>query len=215
MSGDRERLALLGHELRSPVAALAAVSEALADETLDTSARRRLLGLAVRACAAIDRLASDASVTSITPRTTDVLGLVEEAAASAALRGTRTVRITSQLSTLTLEADPLRVRQALDNLVANAMSFSPPGEDVVIHVATRDGLALISVVDVGPGIPAGDQERVFQLGIRLDDQRPGSGIGLAVSRAIAEAHGGTLTVESTAGSGAAFTLALPLSSPSS
>ncbi len=70
---------------------------------------------------------------------------------------------------------------------------------------------LLSSTDRGPGIPIGEQERIFEPGVRLDRERSGSGLGLAIARAIAESHGGTLTVESVPGEGATFTIALPVS----
>jgi len=108
-----------------------------------------------------------------------------------------------------IEADPLRLRQALDNLVANAVTHSPPGGEVVVSARVDEGAIVLSVADKGGGIPVEEQERIFEPGVRLDVGRPGSGLGLAVARAIAEAHGGKLTVESAPGEGATFTLVLP------
>ena len=81
----------------------------------------------------------------------------------------------------------------------------------MLVAASSDGATLVvSVRDSGPGIPTEDLARIFEAGVRLDNTRPGSGLGLAVTRAIAEAHDGTLGVESIAGSGTAFNLALPV-----
>ena len=74
----------------------------------------------------------------------------------------------------------------------------------------KGGNVLLAVEDHGPGIPADEQERIFDAGVRLDTRRPGTGLGLAVVRAIAEAHRGALSVQSTPGRGAMFTLQLPL-----
>jgi two-component system NtrC family sensor kinase len=67
----------------------------------------------------------------------------------------------------------------------------------------------LSVSDTGPGIPHGAEARIFEPGVRLSRETPGSGIGLALTRAIVEAHGGTISVESPAGAGATFTIAVP------
>jgi signal transduction histidine kinase len=81
---------------------------------------------------------------------------------------------------------------------------------VVVSASSRDdGGVLLSVTDSGDGIAVADQRRIFDAGVRLNLDRPGAGLGLAVARAIAEAHGGTLTVESAPGEGATFTLTLP------
>ena len=108
-----------------------------------------------------------------------------------------------------LHADPLRLRQALDNLVSNALVHGAGGE-IVVRTSLKGGNVLLAVEDHGPGIPADEQERIFDAGVRLDTRRPGTGLGLAVVRAIAEAHRGALSVQSTPGRGAMFTLQLPL-----
>jgi two-component system sensor histidine kinase BaeS len=102
------------------------------------------------------------------------------------------------------------LRQALDNLVANALVHSGSVDEVVVRALHGEASILISVVDAGAGVPLAEQERIFQPGVRLDGERPGSGIGLAVARAVAEAHGGSLTVESAPDEGATFTLQVPV-----
>jgi two-component system sensor histidine kinase BaeS len=108
-------------------------------------------------------------------------------------------------------ADPLRLRQALDNLMTNALTHAGSGGDVVVSGGLSETLVLVSVSDSGAGVPLADQERIFEAGVRLDAGRAGSGLGLVIARAIAEAHGGRLTVRSTPGEGATFTIALPVS----
>ena len=205
---DPERLAILVHEVRSPVAALAAVEEALSDGRLGREDRQALIGLGVAACHGIDRIVSDLTVASVRRSTVDVVRLAEASAAAASLGGAVVVRSSSDVPQLRLDVDPHRLRQALDNLVANAVAVSARGDEVVVRVIGNDGPARISVVDRGPGIPSGELERIFERGVRLVGERPGSGLGLAIARAIVEAHGGALTVESRPGEGASFTLTL-------
>lgn len=207
---DRDRLAILVHEVRSPVAALAAIAETLREESLERSARCELADLALAACRGIERVVTDATVASVLQENVDVGRLIGETAAAAALAGTP-VRAEVAPGLPRLEADPLRLRQALDNLVSNAAAYTPSGEEVVVSASTREGNVLLSVTDSGQGVAIEHQERIFDAGVRLNLERPGSGLGLAVARAIAEAHGGTLTVESAPGKGATFTLALPTS----
>ena len=109
-----------------------------------------------------------------------------------------------------VDADAVRLRQALDNLLANAVQHGG-GLGIVVDVAARDGELRLSVVDCGPGVPFADQERIFDPGVSLDASRPGSGLGLGIARAIAEAHGGALGLASAGGTGATFTLTLPMS----
>jgi signal transduction histidine kinase len=206
---DRDRLAILVHEVRSPVAALAAIAETLQEETLEPAARDELAALAVAASRGIERVVTDATVASVRIEDVDVGRLVRETVAAAALAG-GTIRADVAAGLPRLQADPLRLRQALDNLVSNALAHTPSGTEVVVSASSRDdGGVLLSVTDSGDGIAVADQRRIFDAGVRLNLDRPGAGLGLAVARAIAEAHGGTLTVESAPGEGATFTLTLP------
>jgi two-component system, OmpR family, sensor histidine kinase BaeS len=206
---DRDRLAILVHEVRSPVAALAAIAETYRDPDLETAARRSLAGLAVAACLGIERVVADATVTSILPERIDVAKLVEAIAATWSVGGAN-VRAHTERDLPTVEADPLRIKQALDNLVSNALAHSPPGETVKLEARRDAEEVLLSVTDAGPGIPRDEHERIFEAGVRLNTNRPGSGLGLAIARAIAEAHEGGLSVESIPGQGAKFTISLPL-----
>jgi signal transduction histidine kinase len=206
MGADRERLAVLVHEVRSPVAALAAVAEAY--RRADGAARRQLAALAVAACSGIERVVSDSRLDSIVLEAVDVGRLVEEAVAAAALQG-GDVRAEIERETQVVAADRLRLRQAIDNLISNALTHAASG-GVLVEVRSAKGVLVVFVTDRGPGIPAGEQERIFEAGVRLDAARPGSGLGLALARAIAQAHGGTLTVDSEVGRGATFALTLPL-----
>ena len=106
--------------------------------------------------------------------------------------------------------DPVRVRQALENLVANALAQTPDGGEVVLEAGIEGADALLSVTDSGPGIPEDEQMRVFEPGVRLGSGYAGSGLGLAVVKEIAEAHGGRVRVRSSPGAGATFTLVLPV-----
>jgi signal transduction histidine kinase len=203
-----QRLAILVHEVRSPVAALAAVAEAHRSEGLEPEARRSLVQLALAACRAIDRLVADATVASVRLEPVDLGGVVSETVAAATLRAP-TVRGVVEPGLPIVDADALRIRQALDNLVANALTHGGGGE-IVVHAYVRERELLLAVSDSGPGIPADDQNRIFEAGVRLDSARPGSGLGLAVVRVIADAHRATLRVDSAPGRGATFTLAFPL-----
>lgn len=121
-----------------------------------------------------------------------------------------------------VECDPIRVRQILGNLLSNAIKYTPAGE-VRVRVCCQgsgpapgpDRWAAIDIIDSGPGIPESEQRHLFQefrrLGTGADSE--GVGIGLAISRRIAHALGGEITVTSAEGRGATFTLWLPVSGP--
>lgn len=208
MTGESglDRLPVLVHELRSPVAALAAIATVFAEPSIDASERRTLADLVVAACQAIERVVGDAAVSSIRLEDVELGRLVREAASAGTLLGAD-VRAVVRDGTTRVEADPVRLRQALDNLVANAIRHAPGG-NVVIAVDPGEDVVRISVSDSGPGIPPAEQERIFEPGVRLG-VGAGSGLGLPLARAIAIAHGGALTVASAPGEGATFTLALP------
>lgn len=206
MSDDR--LSVLAHELRSPVAALTAIAEAF--PPADATYRPRLLALAAAAVRSVERLVVDASVASVRLAPLDTGTIARDAAEAAALGGAA-VRVEVEAGVPLVDADPERLRQALDNLIGNALGHSPAGAEVLVTVRVGEGCVLLAVADRGEGIPEDALASVFEPGTRLTDQRPGSGLGLAIVRAIAVAHGGDVTAESTPGAGATFTLALPAS----
>ena len=205
---DRERLAVLVHEVRSPVAALAAVAQAAAAAPADDVPRRELVRLALAASRAIERIVMDIAVTSVRTEPLDAAALAHDAVAAFSVRGA-SVAAEGVGHPLVVEADPVRLRQALDNLIANGLTHAGSGGHVTVRVtATRDNVE-IAVSDVGPGIPHDDLSRIFEPGVRLGADTTGSGLGLALSRAIVEAHGGTIDVDSLAGRGSTFTIVLP------
>lgn len=113
--------------------------------------------------------------------------------------------------------DPDRFEQVLWNLLENAYKYSPPGSPVRVEADTREQEVVISVADSGPGIPAGEREKVFQCFYRLErDQRmhsKGSGLGLTICKGIVEAHGGRIWIEEREGGGSIFRIALRLPEP--
>ncbi|MBN1201875.1 MAG: GAF domain-containing sensor histidine kinase [Anaerolineae bacterium] len=110
-------------------------------------------------------------------------------------------------------ADPVRLRQVIDNLVSNAVKYSPPGSTVRVGVKQTTFGWRISVQDEGPGIDPNDRERLFQDFARLSARPTGgeksTGLGLAITRRVVEAHGGQIDVDSEPGSGATFWFTLP------
>lgn len=204
-SPSAERVAVLVHEVRSPVAALSAVAEA-ASEVQDVNARRELVRLALDACVAIERIVGDIALASVRAVPLDVGRLVRDVVAAHAASGTDVVASLAPELPL-VEADPVRLRQALDNLVTNAQVHGRG--PITVRAALVEASVALSVADEGEGIPPGEAERIFESGVRLDERMPGSGFGLALTRAIVEAHGGSIRVEPPSGRGATFTMTLP------
>ena len=111
-------------------------------------------------------------------------------------------------------ADRRRLLQLLDNLLSNAVKFTPAGGSVHVALGRENGTAVLEVTDTGIGIAPGDQrllfERFFRAENAVERQVPGTGLGLYISRVIAQAHDGSLTVRSELGRGSTFRLELPL-----
>jgi signal transduction histidine kinase len=111
-----------------------------------------------------------------------------------------------------IRADAVRLRQALFNLVSNAIQFTPPGGKVTLAAWREDGRLLISVTDTGIGISPEDQERVFDKFERVDPnaRESGAGLGLALAKSLIELHGGTVELESAPGEGTRAICAVPI-----
>jgi signal transduction histidine kinase len=112
-----------------------------------------------------------------------------------------------------VEGDAVLLRRALDNLLDNAQKYSPPQSPIRIRAGRREGGVTVSVIDSGEGIPAEDLARLFTPFFRGDKSRTratgGVGLGLCLARRIVEAHGGTLTADSTPSVGTTMTVQLP------
>jgi PAS domain S-box-containing protein len=108
--------------------------------------------------------------------------------------------------------DANRISQVFDNLVSNAIKFTPPGGTVKVTVRSDDAATVVSVADTGYGIPTTEQSRLFERFFRSSatSHLPGTGLGLAIAHAIVESHGGSITCRSEEGEGTTFTLSLPL-----
>jgi signal transduction histidine kinase len=144
---------------------------------------------------------------------------IDEHSASADAAGHRlVVELPSALPPIT--TDPQRVQQILGNLLSNAIKYTPQGGQIRVcaelrpRKGTRDGRrwAAIEVIDTGPGIPSDQVERVFDefSRLRIHEDKPGAGLGLAIARRVSRLLGGDLTVTSANGGGSVFTLWLPI-----
>src|SRR5204863_1212702 len=117
-----------------------------------------------------------------------------------------------ELDKVSLEADAEKLRSILDNLIGNAVKFTPPGGSVSVAARTSGGEAVIDVIDSGPGVPPEEREVIFDSFFRgrakASGRVEGTGLGLAIAREFAEAHGGRISVV-TRTSGGHFRLILP------
>jgi len=202
------RLDVLVHELRSPVAALVAIADAYPDA--DEATRRRLVELARTAGVSLDRLLTDVSTATLRLSRVDLGRIARDASEAAALGGHTIVVETEENGDAVIVGDAERLRQALDNLIGNAIGHSSSGDPVTVTTRRSGGSVVVEVTDRGEGIAPRDLDRIFEEGVRATSVRPGSGLGLAVVREIAREHGGEVEVESSPGQGATFRLVLPV-----
>lgn len=110
--------------------------------------------------------------------------------------------------------DDVLIEQTLINLLENAAKYSPPGTPIDVHARQEEGKIIVEVHDRGPGLPPGEEDRVFEKFFRgaaaATDGRAGAGLGLAICKAIVAAHGGRIWAENRSGGGARFSFSLPL-----
>ena len=215
-------VSVVSHELRSPMAAVIGAARTLDQRwrELQPAQRQAFLTLIADETSRLADLISDVLDTSridagtFTYRFGAVdLGAVVDDSVAAASIGQDEVPVVSRVGAQLppIRGDRERLRQIVGNLIDNAVKYSPAGEPVEVRVAASDGTVHISVQDHGPGIAAADQRLIFEKFGRVASgaSKPGTGLGLYIARSIAEAHGGTITVASSPGRGATFTLTLP------
>jgi signal transduction histidine kinase len=209
------------HELRNPLAVIRTnIDVTLADDDASPEDLRHTAEVVQKSTERMSRLVDDLLIyarkgsLSLERERVDAGQVVAEAtdefAASAEAKG---IRLECQVEPeLWVDGDRLALRQALANLLANALRVSETGTTVKVSAGRKPGWIWMGVEDHGPGIPEGDQDRVFQRFWRADGERQEvghSGLGLTIVRQIAEAHGGEVRLVSSPGEGAAFAIWLP------
>jgi two-component system, OmpR family, sensor kinase len=214
---QREFVSDASHELRTPLSVLRAQVELLDRET-DEQRRHEATGILLGRLDELDRLVGDMLTLAsaeggqlVDPQPIELDDFFEDVRRDLPLYGERDFRV--QVVGGTLVADRDRLTQVLRNLVRNAVAHTQPGGRVTLSVRPRGDRLVISIADDGPGIPAGELDRIFERFHRLDPgrarDRGGSGLGLAIARALTEAHGGTIRARSAPGEGATFEVELP------
>ena len=213
-------VATVSHELRTPLTSIISFLELIrAEDDVLSPDGVRFLDIIQRNANRLLRLVGDLLLLSrlesgLSPPemvAVPLPELVRDAAPAAAGYGVTLTADTGEGPDL--RGDPLGLTQVLDNLIANAVKFSHPGDTVWVRATWADGRWRIDVADQGIGIPPDEVDRLFQRFVRASNARtsgrPGTGLGLSVVKAIVELHGGQVTVDSALDQGTTFSIHLP------
>jgi signal transduction histidine kinase len=219
----------VSHELRTPLTSMLGYLElVLEGEVGDLGDdQRHFLDIVNRNCARLNTLIDDilevsridAGRMSLKKEWVDLGELMPDAvelARAAAERNDVVLRLSAPKQ-LQLCADPVRLRQLLDNLMSNAIKFTPRGGTVAVSASSRGELARLEVSDTGVGIPEQEVGNLFDRFFRASTAASiqGTGLGLSIVKSIVELHGGTIAVDSEVGAGTSFRVELPIGSPPS
>jgi two-component system sensor histidine kinase KdpD len=218
-------VAAVSHEFRTPLTLLRQTTEALAEGRVsDTPTRQRYYSRQLRATGRLQRLVEgmldfarlEAGAFELTAESFDAedwIAAVTRAFDSEAEGNVAPVRLEAALSGVNLHADREALTRALWNLLDNAMKYSPEGSPVAVRVREEASRILVEVHDRGPGVDPGERDAIFDKfarGRRAAGRAQGTGLGLAMAREIARAHGGDVTVHGRSGGGSIFILSVPL-----
>jgi signal transduction histidine kinase len=221
-------LASVSHDLRNPLQGIKAEAQLLkrriarGDGTPAEQLDQALTNIdhaAVRMSSMIDELLDTARLQAgqqlmLRRQQVDLVLLVREVISELSLlERKRNVGLLASPAAVLAEIDPGRVRRVIENLLSNALKYSPAESDVTVQLAAEAGWAVVRVRDQGLGIPAADLPHIFDYFHRAGNvaaRLPGIGLGLPGARRIVEQHGGEISIESHEGVGSTFTVRLPL-----
>ncbi|MBN1284510.1 MAG: HAMP domain-containing histidine kinase [Anaerolineae bacterium] len=215
---SQQLLARVSHELRTPLGSVMGFAKLLRRAELAES-HRRYLEQIIEESEQLNRLVSDlldsahlaTGKVTLNPEPCDVNALcaavAEEHRPNLPPPVALKLALAPQLPTI--EADRVRLRQAVGNLVSNAIKYTEAGS-ITLRTGMRDGALRVEVEDTGIGIPEAQQKLIFTPFVQLDARRIGVGLGLDIARQIVRLHGGDIRVQSAPGQGSTFTVELPL-----
>ena len=210
----------VSHQLRTPLTAIRSVGEVgLRAGRRDEASYRAIIGSMLeetdRLSVLVDRLLSlsraETHQATLTPDSVSLVELAEDVVGHLGVLAEEKGQSLSVDATgrPTAVVDRVVLRQALINLVDNAIKFTPPGGQVSVRVTSDDGTAVVDVTDTGPGIPSEARERIFDRFFRGDElAASGTGLGLSIAKGAVEANGGQLTLERSDAQGTTFRIRL-------
>jgi two-component system phosphate regulon sensor histidine kinase PhoR len=221
-------VANVSHEFRTPLTAIQGFAETLLGGALDDQANRRRFVEIIRDHAArLARLTEDllklsrieAGQLNLEFRPVSVYQLVESCLETAQLKAaTKQLSIQAEIpeNLPPVRGDANRLQELLQNLLDNALQYTPPGGKITLSASQEGPQVAITVADTGIGIPQAEQARIFERFYRVDAARSreagGTGLGLSIARHIVDAHAGRLWLESSVGEGSSFHFSIPVSS---
>jgi signal transduction histidine kinase len=218
-----ELLAIVSHDLRTPLSTISLGTTLLEDASQGQEDRTQVIEIIKRAADRMERLIKDLQemgrldagrTLRVDVRSVELATLLREACEALHIQaGAKQQEVSCDLPAppIAVSADPDRICQVLGNLIGNAIKFTPRGGRIVL-AARREGREVrVSVTDQGPGIPEADLPRVFEPYWQAQGTaRLGAGIGLKIAKGLVEAHGGRIWVESKMGEGTTFSFTLPV-----
>ena len=214
------------HELRTPLAVLRGETEVALGKTRTVKEYQESLTLIQEEAERLSRIVEDLFIlarqpiqlpTALIEESVSLTKVVADCARAAQVladrKGVR-LKLQNDSPSIALNADEELLKRMILNLLDNAVKYTPEGGEILLTLARQNGNAEIVVRDTGIGIPATDQQRVFDRFYRVDKARSralgGAGLGLSIARCIVEAHRGQITIESIPRHGSTFTVSLPL-----
>lgn len=217
------------HELRTPLAAMRSVGEVGLRRQATAEGYREVIGSMLEEANKLTRLVdslltiarADAGQIRLNPAVLSARDLVRECAAlfEVLLEENGQALTVDAPEDAHIEGDRLLLRQALVNVLHNAIKYTPRGGAIAMRLRSNDASVVIEVQDSGPGIPPEQLTKIFDRFYRVDEGRSpgpgGAGLGLSIARWSVEAHGGTITAHSTGEQGCTFRIGLPVNSPAS